>query len=352
MKWKHILLVYILIFIAFAGLWHELSYRLTIKKGELLIPLGSNAVSAFCSELPFKRCISIGNALEAPKGISWNVQMDKRYFDLIKAAGFDSVRIPVRFSDYAKENPGYQIEEEFMSEVDGYVDYALELGLTVILDLHHFEELMEYPLEYSRCFLAIWEQLSLRYKDYPPELIFELLNEPQKNLKDDVWNKLLAEAVFVVRKENPDRFLIIGPDNYNSLHRLQNLKLPDDKKIIISIHYYAPNDFAFQGDPYHESYKELSNIPWGKPDEIKRLKDDFQKAASWAKANDRQVFLGEFGVNRSAPAQYRELWIKMVREHAEEVDFAWGFWEFCSNFGIYDSNTDKWDEKLMEALID
>ena len=47
------------------------------------------------------RGINLGNALEAPKGISWGVYLQEEYFTLIKEKGFSSVRIPIRWSDYA-----------------------------------------------------------------------------------------------------------------------------------------------------------------------------------------------------------------------------------------------------------
>ena len=65
----------------------------------------------------FRKCINIGNALEAPKNISWDVTMKAEYFDIIKNAGFDSVRLPVRFSDYVNEKT-YILDEEFMKEID------------------------------------------------------------------------------------------------------------------------------------------------------------------------------------------------------------------------------------------
>lgn len=304
------------------------------------------------SELPFHRCINIGNALDAPKGVSWGVQIQKDYFDIILSAGFDCVRMPVRFSDYVKDAPGCWLEEEFMSEIDGYIDHALGIGLSVILDLHHFEEIMISPHESRECFISIWKQLSLRYKEHPPELVFELLNEPVDNMDAGTWNSILAEAVSVIRRDNIDRYLIVGPADYYSIHRLKDLVLPDDNRIIVSIHYYLPPEFAFQGDPDHEGYEKLADIPWGSPVEVKKLTKDLQLAQNWARINNRMIFLGEFGVNRNAPAKYRELWIRLVRVQAEKAGFAWGYWEFCANFGIYDAETGKWDEQMLKALID
>lgn len=160
----------------------------------------NNVINAYFNYgVPFKRCMNIGNALEAPKDIPWDVEMKSEYFDVIKEAGFDSVRLPVRFSDYANRDFYYTLDEEFMKKIDSYINYALNDDLVIILDLHHFTEIMDNPEGNKECFLAIWNQLSLRYKNYPKELIFELLNEPQNNLGGELWNEYLAEGTKIGR---------------------------------------------------------------------------------------------------------------------------------------------------------
>lgn len=68
--------------------------------------------------------MNIGNALDAPKGVPGDVTMKEEYFDIIKKAGFDSVRLPVRFSDYVNKNT-YILDEQFMKKIDKYINYAL-----------------------------------------------------------------------------------------------------------------------------------------------------------------------------------------------------------------------------------
>lgn len=303
--------------------------------------------------LPFHKCMNIGNALDSPKNIEWDVQIKNEYFDLIKNAGFDSVRIPIRFSDYAKDQPNYTIEESFMEEVDEYVDYALSNDLVVILDLHHFLELMDEPDKYKDCFLRIWEQLSQRYQNYPDKLVFEILNEPNKNLESYIWNEYLNEAINIVRKSNKSRLIIVGATEFSSLDGLKYLKLPEDKNLIATFHFYEPNEFTFQGNVYHQGFEHLKNISWsGTDSEIKYIKERFSTVKTWADKNKIRVFLGEFGANNNAPEKDRELWIKEVRKTAEEMGFAWGYWELCSEFGIYDTKTSSWNKFLLNALID
>lgn len=302
--------------------------------------------------LPFHKCMNIGNALDAPKNIPWDVDIKNEYFDLIKEAGFDSVRIPVRFSDYAKNQPEYVLEEDFMKRVDGYIDYALSKDLVVILDFHHFVEIMDKPEQYKQCFLRIWEQLSQRYENHSDKLIFELLNEPTKNLKPEIWNEYLNEAIKVIRKTNKNRFIIVGSAEFSSLDSLKYLTLPKDKKLIATFHFYEPNKFTFQGNIYHQGFEQLKNVSWKNTDsEVRYIKERFSIVKRWADKNNIRIFLGEFGANQNAPKEDRVLWTKQVRKTAEEMGFAWGYWEFCSQFGAYDDKTASWNKMLLNSLV-
>ncbi|MDO5516230.1 MAG: glycoside hydrolase family 5 protein [Clostridium sp.] len=302
--------------------------------------------------VPFKRCMNIGNALEAPKDIPWDVEMKNEYFDVIKNAGFDAVRLPIRFSDYVNKAYYYKLDEDFMKKIDSYIDYALNDDLIIIIDFHHFTEIMDEPESNKECFLSIWNQLADRYKDYPRELIFELLNEPQNNLEGELWNEYLSDGIKIIRKIDKDRKIIVGPDHYNSVDRLYELKLPKDDNLIVTFHYYEPNDFTFQGNIYHKGFENLKGIKWtGSDEELSILKNKFEIARKWSKTNKIGIFLGEFGANRNAEEPYRKMWTGAVRKQADEYDFAWGYWELCSYFGIYDNETGQWDKDVLSQLI-
>lgn len=297
----------------------------------------------------FTSCINIGNALEAPKNIKWDVQMDEEYLSLIKEAGFDCVRLPVRFSDYINNNN--ELDEEFMEKIDYYINYALDLELKVILDFHHYIEIMNDPLKHKDSFESIWRQLSERYKKYPPELLFELLNEPKDNLTGEVWNNLIKDGVKIIRETNKYRTIIVGPSEFNSLYSLNKLILPEDENILLTFHYYEPNNVTFQGSPYHEGYEELNNIEWrGTEEEIKYLEDRFKIVKEYAEKNNIKVFLGEFGVVKSAPEDTRKRWIEFVKNEALKNGFSYGYWELASEFGVYDIKTKTFNKELLEIL--
>lgn len=314
----------------------------------LSLPGSSNARA---DALPFKRVMNIGNALDAPAYQKWDVTLESHYFHIIKRAGFDAVRLPVRFSDYTGGAPYYVLDENFMAKVDDHVRYALSLGLAVILDFHHFDELMEYPIDRKKKFLSIWWQLSERYKDYSDKLIFEVLNEPTGQLQGELWNNYLLEAVFTIRVNSPNRYLVIGPDTMNTIQGLVRLKIPQTHHLILSFHYYEPFDFTHQGlafaglqDKKDRTWK-CNNI------ELKKLQDDFQTVQNFALLHGLPVFLGEFGVNTHVSDKQRALWTAAVRQQAEKFGFAWGYWEFVSVFSAYDLEKNTWRPVILNALV-
>ncbi len=297
------------------------------------------------------RSINIGNALDAPRDNPWDVTMKAEYFKAIKNAGFDTVRLPVRFSDYGKNAPNYELDASFMEQIDSYIKEALENNLTIILDFHHFDEIMQNPEQYHDCFIKIWEQLSVRYQDYPSKLIFEILNEPKDNLQGELWNTYLAEAISVIRKTNPDRQIMVGPDNYYSIDRLEALRLPDDPNLIVSFHYYEPSNFTFQSNPYL-GFPDVHNLDWnGDANEQNHIKMRFTLVKKWADEHDVPIYLGEFGANKQAPYESRLRWTEEVRKQAEDFGFSWGYWELASHFGIYDPKTGEWDENMLRTLL-
>ncbi|WP_159459724.1 glycoside hydrolase family 5 protein [Scatolibacter rhodanostii] len=300
------------------------------------------------------KCLNIGNSLEAPKDQPWDVPMDSSYFSTIKQAGFQTIRLPVRFSDYtASSDEDYRLDEAFVKKIDMYIKEALGQELTVILDFHHFMDIMENPALHKMKLISIWQQLSERYKNYSDDLVFEILNEPQKNLDSESWNSILQETVTAIRKNDKKHFLIVGGANYNSIDALLNLRLPEDDRLIATFHYYEPNEVTFQGNPYHYGYENLSGIGWNATDEeLKYLQERFNMAKNWANENKVSLFLGEFGISKTAPEQTRLNWTRSVAKEASLRDIDYGYWEFASGFGVYDLQTKTWNQEMVDAILD
>jgi endoglucanase len=167
------------------------------------------------------------------------------YFRMIKDAGFSNVRInlhPFRGMGRSDDNA---LPALWWETLDWATTNALESGLMVILDLHEFGAMGTDPEANKPKFLAFWRQVSERFRDAPDTVLFEILNEPSRELTAEMWNQYLGEALAIIRKTNPTRTVIIGPAGWNGIGELGGLKLPeDDRNIIVTVHYYSPMDFT------------------------------------------------------------------------------------------------------------
>jgi endoglucanase len=299
-----------------------------------------------------RRGVNFGNMLEAPNEGEWGLTVQEEYFDLIQEGGFDFVRLPVRWNSHAEADAPYTIDPAFFARVDEIVDWALERDLTIILDFHHYEELMGEPWGHKERYLGIWRQVAEHYKEYPSQVLFELLNEPNGQLNASLWNQYLAESLAVVRETNPTRDVVIGPASWNAYDWISTLDVPDDEHLLVTFHYYLPFQFTHQGAEWVEGSDPWLGTVWdATEDEKAEITRHFDSVVEWAKRKSVRVLLGEFGAYSKADPESRARWTEYVAREAERHGFAWAYWEFAAGFGIYDPEANVWRQELLKALI-
>jgi endoglucanase len=216
------------------------------------------------------------------------------------------------------------------------------------------------PWAHKERYLGIWRQVAEHYKDYPPQVLFELLNEPNGQLNASIWNEYLAESLAIVRETNPTRDAVIGPASWNAYDWVSTLDLPEDKRSgpvdkhrIVTFHYYLPFQFTHQGAEWVAGSEPWLGTTWDATDAEKaEITAHFDSVAEWAKRhNNVRILLGEFGVYSKADPESRARWTRYVAREAERHGFAWSYWEFAAGFGIYDPEAKAWREELLKALI-
>ncbi len=186
-----------------------------------------------------------------------NPETTPELFAFLKQCGFDTVRIPVTWSQHLGEAPDYTIDPLWLGRVNAVVDYALESGLKVILNTHHEDAFWliadEENKDISKEILSkIWLQLCEQFARYDENLIFETMNEPRVALAEDEWqgnaesravvNYLNLAALETIRSsggKNAERYVMIPTYAASGLNKnIDALALPDDDKVIVSVHYY------------------------------------------------------------------------------------------------------------------
>lgn len=324
-----------------------------VSETQLLERLKTTAF--FQKQTPFfGRGINIGNTLEAPREGDWGPRLEAKHLDRIRQAGFDSIRVPVRWSTHAQTKPPYTIDPTFMQRVRWVVDEALRRDLKVMINIHHYEGLYADPEQHSDRFLALWRQIADEFAGAPSELVFEVLNEPHDNLDAGKWNRLLADALPIIREKHPERTIVVGPANFNSIDALQFLKLPQDRSnLVATFHYYSPFQFTHQGAGWlGDESKQWKGTTWtGTPEQQRAVRNDLDRALRWSVENKIPIYLGEFGAYQEADIDSRYQWTRFVADEAIERRIGIAYWEFYSGFGIYDPKRQRWHEGLRDAIL-
>jgi endoglucanase len=224
----------------------------------------------------------------------------------------------------------------------------------VILDEHDFDVCSQDVGACRAKLSAFWQQVAPRYARAPRNVAFELLNEPHDQLNGEAWNDLLEQLLGVVRQSNPTRIVIVGPTHWNSLADLPLLRLPPDRNLLVTFHYYEPFHFTHQGATWAgDEVKALHGITWGTEQDRAVVHADFDKVAAWSAANQRPVLLGEFGAfdKSGTPLDLRVAYIGAVRSEAERHGFGWAYWQFEGDFIVWDMARQQWIEPILHALI-
>lgn len=320
---------------------------------QIVKPATTPAADIFAINRQLGRGVNLGNALESPNDEGeWGLRLTESYFTLIAEAGFDHVRVPIRWSTRAKSTPPFQIDETFFERIDWVIAQAKANGLAAVINMHHYEEMMSDPEGHTERFLALWRQIAERYKNEPDSVIFELLNEPNGTLNANMWNKILPQAIAAVRESNPTRAIIVGPVQWNSIGYLYTLQLPKDPNLIVTFHYYEPFQFTHQGAEWVNGANAWLGTTWsGSEAEQAAIISAFDTAAKWATKNKRPFYMGEFGAYSKADMASRARWTAFLAQAAKERNISFSYWEFGAGFGVYDRAANRWNEELLQALL-
>ncbi|MBN2520698.1 MAG: cellulase family glycosylhydrolase, partial [Bacteroidales bacterium] len=309
--------------------------------------------SAFNINQKLGRGVNLGNIFEGSFEGEWGITLNEKYFEIINEAGFNSVRIPIRWSSHADSLAPYAIDSVFMARIKWAINTALKNNLMAIINIHHYYDLFEKPEENKPRLLGIWNQISKEFKDYSDSLLFELCNEPNTNLTPSLWNAYAKEILDTVRVLNPKRTCIIGTAEWGGIGALPLLKLPGDTSIILTIHYYNPFQFTHQGADWVDGADAWLGSTWDSTiSQQNAIINDLEKIKQYSDTANVPVFIGEFGSYSKADMDSRARWTAFCARKFEEYGFSWSYWEFASGFGFFDPGALVWRVELVKALTE
>ncbi|MDS0524835.1 glycoside hydrolase family 5 protein [Clostridium sp. SHJSY1] len=310
---------------------------------------------------------NLGNTLDATgtptdgplsTEMSWgNPKTTHAMIDRIKAAGFNTVRIPTTWFNHMGSAPSYTIDPAWLNRVDEIMNYAFDNDMYVILNMHHEDSWLiptsEKEAQVKNQLTKAWAQIANRFNKYGDHLIFETMNEPRPVGAANEWsggsfenrsviNNYNLAAVNTIRNtggNNESRCIMVPTLAASSTTvAVDDLVIPnDDKKIIVSLHMYSPYLFAMAQD---------GTDTWGSDADKSSLDWELDQVANKFVKKGHPVVIGEFGTinknNKSSRVTHAEYYAKATR--SRHITPVW--WDngistvFDSNsYALLDRNT-------------
>jgi len=244
-----------------------------------------------------------------------NPAATKELITAIKNSGFNSIRIPVAWSNLMSSD--YTISPELLKRVNEVVSWVIDSNMYAIINIHYDGGWIEKfgtgeSTMANNKFNKIWTQVADYFKNYGEHLIFESLNE--EGCWNDVWNRysnsgdknkaystlnnINQQFVDIVRKSggnNKSRHLLIaGYCTDIDLTVDSAFKMPSDSanRMMVSVHYYTPSTFTILEKD--ESWGKFAGT-WGTDAEVNALIADFDKLKKRFVDNGVPVIIGEYG---------------------------------------------------------
>ena len=303
--------------------------------------------------LPVGTCINMGNTLEPMTEGAWGgAPARKADFERIAAAGFDTVRIPVRWHNKSSDKPPYTVDPKWMDRVQQIVDWALEAKLNVILNSHHFDPIHDDPLAVAAWHGGVWKQIAARFAGYPEDTLwFELENEPHKNFNHTNLLATLAPALKEVRALHPTRAVIIGGENWSGIKSLETLPLPEDPNIHPTFHYYDPFTYTHQGAEWTKPDMPPVGRVFPTTQDAAQLARDVAAIQTYIARTGKTPFMGEVGAyDAHIPLADRVKYHRMITDAFAPTGIGVCMWAYTNTFPFYDQNQRKWLPGMLGAV--
>ena len=243
-----------------------------------------------------------------------DVYITEQDIRFIKAAGFNTVRVPLHWRLFVEpddegadrfEGPGWVL-------IDRLVGWCRKTGLHVILDLHaapggqtgvNHDDGPGFPLvfyvpHYRRLTVALWRQLANHYRDDPTILGYDLLNEPISPYNDmDYLNPhlepLYREIVAAIRTVDKNHVVLLAGAQWSI--SFAAFSRPFDANAVYTYHKF-----------------------WAKP-----TRDAVQSYLDFSNRWKVPLLIGETG-------EYNDAWNQTFRELNERFGIGWCFWPYKS----------------------
>ena len=275
-------------------------------------------------------------------------------FAAVKNAGFNAVRIPVTWREHIDENGN--IDPEWIGRVQEVVDYAIELDMYCVLNVHHdsggggwLRATPECYEENSAKFAALWRSIAEHFKEYGDKLIFEGFNEmldsgnrwggagsAEEYKTHSDFNQLFVDTVRATGGNNAQRNLMVqiysGVCGEDAMDKFVLPKDSTEGHLMIQVHCYDPQPFTWTSVDYAEPM-----LDWGSDADKLQLEDIFSRLAALSERHGVPVVIGECGADYKENEAARKAYVTHFLTCAEARGIKCFWWD-TGAMSLFDRN--------------
>ena len=309
---------------------------------------------------------NLGNSMECPNNeTEWgNPKTTKSMIHAVAEAGFNAIRIPVRWGNHITDQSSMSVDPTWLSRVKEIVDWCLEEDMYVIINSHHDDWYDRNPY-YSKQeannakIRGMWTSIATYFRDYGEKLAFAGTNEitvnwaaptTEQQAVQNSYNQTFIDAVRATGGKNYYRHLIVQTFACSPYHGLNGFTIPTDKvegRMSVEFHYYDPYEYCGSCQYYYwgNAYKDKGKTPSSNEQTITSLFDRISN--TWMKKG-LGVVMGEYGVanhytedDKQTQQENAQYYLKCLVSEARKHGFAAFVWDNNAfnngqeNFGIF-----------------
>ena len=310
-----------------------------------------------------------------------NPRVTEAMIQAVKNAGFNAIRIPIRWQCHITNDQTMSIDEAWIKRIKEVVDWCLKNDLKVIINAHHEKWLENNPTYTSKddnCkkLALLWTNIASAFADYDSRLAFAGTNEVHvkdnwdapnaENLAvQNAYNQTFVNAVRAKGGNNTKRHLIVQTYACNPWYGINGgFIIPTDRDgngnnyMSVEFHFYQPWRYARYPDTgdrfdyWGDAYKGAGTTP---PENENWMTDFFDQAVTTWSNQGLGIVIGEWGVtnrNTSNPDKVHEnmnYYCNFLTKEAHDRGFSTFVWDNNKfdndtgreNYGIFDRSKDK-----------
>lgn len=265
--------------------------------------------------------MAIGNPDNADNAeTAWgNPVVTKKTIKAVKEAGFNAIRIPVRWQCHITNPRAMSVSKTWIARIKEVVGWCLANDLKVIINVHHEKWLESTPYyknkeENCQKLALLWMNIATEFANYDYRVAFAGTNEVHEpgiwgapnaeNLAvQNAYNQVFVDVVRATGGNNQKRNLLVQTYVCNPDFGINNgdFIVPTDTEgngndyLTVEFHYYNPYDYCGECKYFWwgETYKQYGEISLTTE---KNMIDFFDKVVNvWGKQG-LGVCIGEWGV--------------------------------------------------------